>query len=92
MLFHIPLPRRPDSQPIATRQPLEHRAALREITRVEIVSPCADSRTPELQAAIDAGLVTLRVGGEYLLELGFDGELQKQKADFRPSLPLKFCW
>jgi hypothetical protein len=33
-----------------------------------------------------------RNGGGYCLELGFDGEVQGQRADFRPELPLVVYW
>ena len=95
MLFYLAFAQRPDSSPTANRQhrqPLEHAAALGEITRAEFVSPHAGSLSPELQAATEAGLVQLSAGAEYLLELGFDGELQGRRADFRPGLPLVFRW
>jgi hypothetical protein len=34
----------------------------------------------------------MRSGTEHLVECGFDGELQGEKRDFRPVLPLIFCW
>jgi hypothetical protein len=92
MLFHLAFAQRPDSYPIAKRQSVEHPCGLREITLFEFVSPQRDKLSPELQAALDADLISLRVGTEYLLELGFDGESHGRKANFRPALPLVFRW
>jgi hypothetical protein len=38
------------------------------------------------------GLVQMRAGPEYLVELDFDGESQGRQADCRPLLPLVFRW
>jgi hypothetical protein len=65
---------------------------LREITRVELVSPATEPPSPALQAAIDTDRVKLRTGGEYCVELGFDGEVQGNRVDFRPGLPLVVSW
>ncbi|NJR50508.1 MAG: VOC family protein [Leptolyngbyaceae cyanobacterium CSU_1_3] len=92
MLFQIPLGQRPDRAPAEKVQPLEHRTGWQEITRVEVVSPVVTKPSPELQTLLDAQLVRLRVGTEYCIELGFDGESQDQHLDFRPELPLKLCW
>jgi hypothetical protein len=32
----------------------------------------------------------MRAGAEYLVELGFDGDLQGKRADLRSALPLIF--
>jgi hypothetical protein len=90
MLFQTPFGKRPDQYEKA--QPLEHGVGLREITRVEIVSPVKNNPSRELQAVIDTNQIKLRVGEEYCVELGFDGELQGQKVDFRPGLPLILSW
>ena len=92
MLFYLPFARRPDGYPSAKRPPLEHRAGLREMTRLELASPHADRLSPEITAVTSAGLAQLRTGSEYLVELGFDGESRGQQADFRPLLPLLFRW
>ncbi|HEY9660233.1 MAG TPA: VOC family protein [Allocoleopsis sp.] len=41
MLFQIPFGKRPDQSPPEKAQPLEHPIGLREITRVEVVTPVA---------------------------------------------------
>lgn len=92
MLFHLPFGLRPDRYPGGRRPLLAHRAGLREVTRVELTNPCAESLSPEMAAVTNAGLVQMRAGPEYLVELGFDGESQGHQADFRPLLPLVFGW
>lgn len=92
LLFSLPFGQRPDTYPLEKRQPLEHVAGLCEITRVEMASPHANHLSLELQAAVASNLIQVRLGREYILKLGFDGELQGQTADFRPALPLIFHW
>lgn len=92
MLFQIPFGKRPDQYPTEKTQPLEHHVGLREITRIELVSPTADNPSPEFQAVIDTNQVRVRVGAEYCVELGFDGEVQGHQLDFCPELPLIISW
>ncbi|MGB3516659.1 MAG: hypothetical protein WBA43_09385, partial [Elainellaceae cyanobacterium] len=92
MLFQIPFGKRPDQYPTEKAQPLKHHVGLREITRVELVSPTADNPSPEFQAVIDTNQVRVRLGAEYCVELGFDGEVQGHQVDFRPALPLIISW
>jgi hypothetical protein len=92
MLFQAPFGQRPDQYPPERSQPIDHPVGLREITRVELVSPMANQPSPELQAAIATHQIKLRVGAEYFIELGFDGELQGQQVDFRNDLPLIIRW
>jgi Glyoxalase-like domain len=90
MLFQIPFGQRPDRFPAETAQPLEHGVGFQEITRVQLISPHPPS--PELQAVLDTHLLNLQAGTVYCVELGFDGERQQQRVDFRPDLPLIICW
>ena len=92
MLFQTPFGKRPDQYPPEKTQPVEHGVGLREITRIELVSPAANNPSLEFQAVIDTNQVKLRVGAEYCVELGFDREMQGQQADFRPGLPLIMSW
>jgi Glyoxalase-like domain len=92
MLFQTPFGKRPDQYPTEKAQPLKHHVGLREITRVELVSPTADNPSPEFQAVIDTNQVRVRLGAEYYVELGFDGEVQGHQVDFRPELPLIISW
>ncbi len=92
MLFQIPWGKRPDSSSADKLQPLNHGVGFREITRVELVSPAANNPSPELQSVINTNQVKLRLGTEYFVELGFDGEVQGKLVDFRPGLPLIISW
>ncbi|WP_199299990.1 hypothetical protein [Trichocoleus sp. FACHB-262] len=92
MLFQTPFGKRPDQYQIEKAQPLKHHVGLREITRIELVSPTADNPSPEFQAVIDTNQVRGRVGVEYSVELGFDWEVQGHQVDFRPRLPLILSW
>jgi hypothetical protein len=83
--------RPPSASPSERRQPLEHRAGLREITGVQLVCPplAANSVT---RAMADRNLLALETGSEHLLELQFDGALKRTRIDFRPDLPLILRW
>jgi Glyoxalase-like domain len=92
MLFQTPFGKRPDQYSAEKAQPLDHGISLREITRVELISPVENNPSPELQAAIDTHQIKLRLGSEYYIELGFDEEVHGQQVDFRPGLPLLVSW
>jgi hypothetical protein len=92
MLFQIPFGKRPDQAPPEKAQPLEHPIGLREMTRVEVITPVASPPSPEFQAVLDTQQVKLRTGEDYCIELGFDEEAQGQQVDFRPELPLIIYW
>jgi Glyoxalase-like domain len=91
MLFWLGFARRPDSRPLGERQPMEHASGVREITRLAFTSP-GSGVSPELQAVVHSGLIQRCLGADYLLELGFDGEMLGRRMDFRPELPLVLCW
>jgi hypothetical protein len=93
-LFFLPfaLRRRPDTQTGSKRQPLERPSGFREISRVELVIPHAEARSPELQSLMDSGLIGVSRGAKPLMTLGFNGEALGKCADFRPALPLMFNW
>ena len=92
MLFQIPFGKRPDRYSPEKAQPLNHRLGLREITRVELIIPDVSNPSPELQAVLETNQIQLRAGTEYCVELGFDQEVQQQRVDFRPGLPLILSW
>jgi len=92
MLFQISFGKRPDLYSAQKSQPLDHGVGFREITRVELVSPAAKNSSPELEAVLETNQLKLRIGTEYFVELGFDGEVQGQQVDFRPGLPLIISW
>jgi hypothetical protein len=89
-LFHLPFGRRADRHPPEQRQPLAHAAGLLEISRVELTSPHADHLSPEMSALVNAGLVQVVSGADYVVQLTFDGESRGRRLDFRPTLPLVF--
>ncbi len=91
-LCYLPPGQRPDSYAIDRQQPFRHAAGLREITKLMMTSPKAESRSPEFQAAVDGKLIDEAPGDQHCLELGFDREEQANYADFRPELPLVFRW
>ncbi|AFY99746.1 VOC family protein [Calothrix sp. PCC 6303] len=92
MLFQTPFGKRPDQFHPEKAQPLEHPVGFREITRIEVISPVANTPSPELKAVVDTHQVQLRSGIKYCLELGFDGEVKGQQVDFQPGLPLIMSW
>lgn len=92
MFFQTPFGKRPDQQPIEKRQPFVHPIGLREITRVELVSPIADHPSVEMRSVLETGQLKLRLGEEYWIELGFDGESQGKQIDIRPELPIIIHW
>ena len=92
MLVYLAFGQRPERHSTIKPESLEHPAGLTKVTRVELVSPHSQTVSTELQDVIHANLVGMHEGGEYGIELGFDGERQGNTADFRPSLPLIFRW
>jgi hypothetical protein len=92
MLVFLPFVRRPDSPSAPRRQVMQHAAGMRELTRVEMISPHADRLSSAFEAVLNTGIVRRRSGAEYLVELGFDGELKGKAADFRPRLPMVLLW
>jgi hypothetical protein len=91
-LFQTPFGQRPDQCSVETSQPLDHSVGLREITRVELVSPAANHLSPELQAVVNTNQIKIQRGADYCMELGFDSEVQGQQMDLRPGLPLVISW
>lgn len=83
--------RRPDEAPPDRRQPLDHPVGFREITGVRIHCPPLDEAvvTP---AMARAGVISLEAGVAHVLELVFDGNLNGNRVDFEPDLPLVFRW
>jgi hypothetical protein len=69
-----------------------HPIGFREITRIEIVTPHGGVLSTEFKAVVQAGLVKVRSGDAYSMEIGFDEEPAGQRRDFRPVLPLVFHW
>jgi len=93
LLFFIGFGRRPDSDTAERRQPLEHACGLRKVTRATVHSRSFGKMHEQFRAAQTAcAALRFEAGSEEQLELGFDDETQGQSVDFRPALPLMFCW
>ena len=92
MLFCSPMGGRPDAAPLARRQPLHHGLGIQELTGTALVTPHAERPSPELGAAVEAGLLALRRGREYRLELTFDRARRGGEVDLGPDLPLVLRW
>jgi hypothetical protein len=92
MLLQTPFGQRPDHYSAEKAQPLNHALGIQEITRVEIITPSGNNPSAALQSVIATHQVALRLGTEYCIELGFDGETQARQIDFRPKLPLVMSW
>ncbi len=68
---------------------LEHPIGIREITGLTLTSP-APLRSDPSKIILETGILATRVGAFSLLEIEFDHNRRKTRADFRPHLPLVF--
>ena len=80
--------RSPEEYPPERRQPLDHPAGVREISRVRLESPhlAADSVTARM---VRDGVIDWQSGPAHVMALEFD-DGGRARADFRPDLPLVF--
>ena len=92
MLVYAGFAQRPDKHPALSRESLQHRIGFTDMTRVELVGPYAEDLSVELELVADSDVITCRKAEHHWLELGFDGEKQGKRFDFRPGLPLIFHW
>jgi hypothetical protein len=90
MLFFIDSASRPDSWP--RQPPLQHRLGVREITRLTWTRPSDAPLSPELQAVVDAGCLSVASGRAHTLKICFDNEVVGQGASLVPDLPVTFGW
>jgi hypothetical protein len=90
MLFFIESASRPDSWP--RQPPLQHRLGVREVTRLSWTRPNDASLSPELQAVVDAGCLSVELGRAHALKICFDNEEMGQSANFLPHLPVTLKW
>jgi len=90
MLFFIESSSRPDSWP--GQPPLQHRLGVREVTRLSWTRPADASLSPELQAVVDAGSLSVELGRAHALEICFDNEATGQSASLVPHLPVTLKW
>ena len=74
------------------REPYEHALPIRELTSTRIFSPGAATPSPAMLATLQTGAFSFEPAPRPLLELGFDGKRQGQRADLRPALPLVLLW
>ncbi|NJL47646.1 MAG: VOC family protein [Leptolyngbyaceae cyanobacterium SM2_5_2] len=88
MLFYLAFRQRQDTYSGTQAEPLNHAAGLEEATRVTLTLPQQPPFSPALQAIVEAGLIRIQAGHEYLLEIEFDHRLQGIHQDFRPALSL----
>lgn len=92
LIFCLPTAVRPDHYPADRQQPVTHPAGLREITQVVLSMPLAQPPSEALRYLHDAGLVVLREGESYAMQIEFDGGSQGEKRSFAPALPLVWRW
>jgi hypothetical protein len=85
-LFYLPFARHRDP---SGREPTIHPAGVERIVHVAVTIPREHEPSKTVARAVDAGLLTLRKGAGFLLELGFEGE-GLSLLDLRPALPLSF--
>jgi len=90
MLFFIASASRPDTWP--RHPPLQHRLGVREITHLRWTRPNDDPFSPELQAVLDMGCLSVESGSAHALEICFDDEAGKQGASLMPDLPVTLQW
>ena len=89
MWCYMKIGRPPAEWPLERRQPLDHPAGFREITRVLI--GCPDAKEGSVTSTMARnGVIALQTGVDHLLELQFDGGRRATTLDFRPGLPLLF--
>lgn len=90
MLFFIESASRPDSWP--RQPPLQHRLGVREVTRLSWTHPADALPSPELQAVVDAGCLSVESGRTHALKISFDNEAMGQSASLLPHLPVTLKW
>jgi len=67
----------------------EHPIGVREITRLTLTTPIS-LRSSASQKIVESGVLATQTGATSLLEIEFDGHRRKERADFRPHLPVIF--
>jgi hypothetical protein len=72
--------------------PPEHRNGARRITGVRLGLEHAGGLSEELAAVVGAGLVEVRRGGAYLMDVELDHGASGAQLDLRPEIPLRIVW
>ena len=91
-IFAISFGGRPDAFAADRRQPIDHPAGLREITKVTLSLPHIGTFSPALRYLVDSGIVDIVPGAKAALALEFDHAAARRSASFAPRLPLTFHW
>jgi hypothetical protein len=68
---------------------IEQPIGVREITGLTLTTP-VPLRSAVAQTVVESGILSTRTGTTSLLEIEFDGNRRKKRADFRPHLPFVF--
>jgi hypothetical protein len=92
-LFSIDFNRAPIERDAARRQPLDHPAGLRRVSRLKITVAQAGPLSADLLAAAQhCPQVEFAVGPRPLMEVCFDDEAQGRHHEFVLLVPLVFSW
>ena len=85
MWLHLSFMRRAQREEWFTAHPI----GVREITRLTLTTPIS-LRSSASQKIVESGVLATQTGATPLLEIEFDGHRRKERADFRPQLPVIF--
>ena len=91
-IFAIAFGGRPDAAPPERRQPIDHPAGLREVTKVTLSLPPFGAFSPALRYLVDSGIVDIQPAAKAAIALEFDHVAARKSASFAPRLPLTFHW
>ncbi|MBU2713903.1 glyoxalase-like domain protein, partial [Zooshikella harenae] len=91
MWFFLSFSSRPDQQPAAKRQPMEHSVGFKKITSLHIFIPKDTYSEPALYANSTNG-IDLVTDEKHIVEIGFDNQICQKSHNFMPTLPLVFKW
>ena len=90
MLFFIESGSRPDSW--RRQPPMHHRLGVREITHLIWTRPTDSPLSPEAQAVVDAGFISINLGRAHALTIYFDNHALGQSASLLSHLPITLKW
>lgn len=91
LIFAIPFGGRPDHYPADRRQPIDHLAGLREVTKVTMTLPTHE-HSPSLSYLHESDIVNVIHGEAYHLTITFDHASQGRRLSLMPTLPLSLRW
>lgn len=90
MLFFLDFAQQRDSA--RSMQPMEHKAGFQKITALRVISPAHEPASAEVATLERLGIATFVTGDKHSMEIEFDGNINGNRMDFRPLLPLSFLW